>query len=68
MIADTWDVFVGRHEYATVCCRVFEEDIVISSFGEDVYRPLDVPFTADESIDDLLTHAGVEEEGKATGH
>jgi hypothetical protein len=54
MVADTWDVFVGRHEYATVCCRVFEEDIVISSLGEDVYRPLDVPFTADESIDDLL--------------
>ena len=68
VLANTWDVFIGRHECTAIGCRVFEEDVVVGPFGEEVYRPLDIPLSADHCIDDLLTHASVEEDRKATGH
>jgi serine/threonine protein kinase len=43
------------------------QDVVFDSLGEEIDGPLDIPLPSNESIDDLLTHAGVDEEGKAPG-
>lgn len=68
VFAGALDRFVVRHEDSMIGCSVAKEDIVMGSLREEVDRSLDVPVPLKEAIDDLLAHAGVEEEREATGH
>ena len=56
---------VIRHEDSTLLRNVSEESVVVCSLWQDVYRPLNVPTTLEQSVHELLANVVVGEKWKS---